>query len=546
MLKLTIGFPVYDDFDGAVFSLQSLRMFHPVEKVEFVVIDNNPTSDHGKYVKGFVEKIKGSCDIKYFEYTDVIGPANAKNKVFDHATGDVVLCMDSHVMLMPGSLHYLREFYDQNPNSMDLVQGPLVYDDLHHYSSHFDDVWRGEMWGIWGTNERAVNAHQPPFEIPAQGMGLFACRKDAWLRFNDKFKAFGGEEYYIHTKYRNAGKKVWCIPGLRWWHRFGRIGGAKFPLTREDKVRNYLIGHHELGLPVENVYKHFVQESGMPALTFKQIDDAVLAEMNVGQQLAPAEDGGTTVAPKKKCGCGSKAVGQGPIITPEQASDLMRSKEDDLSNLLKKHLVPDLNFIEIVDRRTGLHAGILARDAKKIYSCSADTPESMIGSRHTVRQSQVILLNSITDLEKAMERNETIHWGVVNKTGDISPYIHAIKAIGVKNLIVHMSEEALAEYLENDTEWTVIDSWNMFYFLTSSADVKTPVPNLLNRAITFNKAVFKRIWTGAGDAPPEQAKKRYQLCLVCPNRNNDNCGLCGCPVKEKTAWASETCPINKW
>jgi hypothetical protein len=48
--------------------------------------------------------------------------------------------------------------------------------------------------------------------IPAQGMGVFACRKNNWLGFNPKFRGFGGEEGYIHEKYRKNGKQVICLP----------------------------------------------------------------------------------------------------------------------------------------------------------------------------------------------------------------------------------------------------------------------------------------------------------------------------------------------
>ena len=153
------------------------------------------------------------------------------------------MCIDSHVLLAPGALYYLTRFYDENPGSMDLLQGPLIYEDLLGYSTHFQDIWQAEMWGVWGTDPRGENPENRPFEIPGQGLGLFACRKDAWLGFNPYFKSFGGEEMYIHEKYRIAGRKTWCLPGLRWWHRFTRPRGVNYPLTREDKVRNYLLGH---------------------------------------------------------------------------------------------------------------------------------------------------------------------------------------------------------------------------------------------------------------------------------------------------------------
>ena len=55
MKKLTIGSAVYDDFEGVYFSYQSLRLNNPELKndIEYIIIDNNPSSAEGKAVKEF-------------------------------------------------------------------------------------------------------------------------------------------------------------------------------------------------------------------------------------------------------------------------------------------------------------------------------------------------------------------------------------------------------------------------------------------------------------------------------------------------------------
>jgi hypothetical protein len=40
-------------------------------------------------------------------------------------------------------------------------------------------------------------------------------------------------------------------------HRFSRPSGVKYPLIVEDKLRNYVIGHAELGLDLAPVLRHF-------------------------------------------------------------------------------------------------------------------------------------------------------------------------------------------------------------------------------------------------------------------------------------------------
>ena len=60
------------------------------------------------------------------------------------------------------------------------------------------------MYGTWDNSGLADDPDAPPFEIPMQGMGLFACRRAAWPGFNQAFRGFGGEEWYIHEKFRRA------------------------------------------------------------------------------------------------------------------------------------------------------------------------------------------------------------------------------------------------------------------------------------------------------------------------------------------------------
>ena len=46
------------------------------------------------------------------------------------------------------------------------------------------------------------------------------------------FREFGGEEWYIHEKYRQAGAKCLCLPFLRWQHRFADPAAGR----REDRA----------------------------------------------------------------------------------------------------------------------------------------------------------------------------------------------------------------------------------------------------------------------------------------------------------------------
>jgi len=317
-MKLTVGMATYDDYDGVVFSIQALRLYHHVD--ELLVVDNNPGSLAARHLADFCQK----TGARYIPMPEPVGTSAPRNRVFTEATGDVVLCMDSHVLIQPGALQLLREWFidvsSHNDLDMALLHGPMMLDSFNGIQTHFDSVWRAEMWGIWGHAWRcrcsdharfifsmqpseyqqtyylpispkenlaacpycgnklpdlswsqhesqmlalgfepcALKDDEPAFDIPGQGLGLFACRKDAWLGFNPHFRGFGGEEMYIHEKFRKANRRVFCLPFLKWWHRFGRPSGVKYPLTRWNKVRNYVLGHNELGLPLDPVHAHFV------------------------------------------------------------------------------------------------------------------------------------------------------------------------------------------------------------------------------------------------------------------------------------------------
>jgi hypothetical protein len=253
--KITIGMATYDDYDGVYFSLQAIRLYHPeiLDDTEFLVIDNHPDGPCGQALKGLENSIP---NYRYVPKSDVSGTA-IRDCVFEEAGGEIVLCMDCHVFFVKGALKRLVEYFDAHPGSRDLVQGPLLYDDLKSLSTHFKPEWRGGMYGIWATSDAGTDPDKPPFEITMQGLGVFACRREAWPGFNPAFRGFGGEEGYIHEKFRQRGGRALCLPSLQWMHRFNRPMGIPYPNRWEDRVRNYFIGFRELGWHTEPIAEHF-------------------------------------------------------------------------------------------------------------------------------------------------------------------------------------------------------------------------------------------------------------------------------------------------
>jgi glycosyltransferase involved in cell wall biosynthesis len=258
--KLTIGMATYDDFDGVYFSVQAIRLYHSevADKIEILVVDNHPDGLCAKALKNLDTSIPS---YRYLPEQGMTGTA-VRDLIFREAVGEFVLCMDCHVMIVPGALQKLMKYLDGHQDSRDLLQGPLVNDDLTKLSTHFTPIWRKGMYGVWETDERGRESGAEPFEIPMQGLGLFCCRREAWPGFNPRFRGFGGEEGYLHQKFRKNGGRTLCLPFLRWLHRFARPLGTPYKNRWEDRIHNYMVGFQELGLEIQAIEEHFTEQLG--------------------------------------------------------------------------------------------------------------------------------------------------------------------------------------------------------------------------------------------------------------------------------------------
>lgn len=293
--KLTIGMATYDDFDGVYFTLQSLRMHHPetVDDVEYLVIDNNPDGACAEPLKYLEKKIP---NYRYIPVRERSGTA-VRDYVMAEAASEFVLNLDCHVLLVPGAVARLMDYFEANSDTNDLLQGPLVWDELNLVSTHMNPTWKRGFFGDWGLDQRGVNPDNPPFEIPMHGLGLYACRRAAWPGYNRKFRGFGGEEGYIHEKFRQAGGRTLCLPFMRWLHRFSRPLGVPYKISWDDRMRNYILGSSELGLPIDEAVHHFREILGKEA---DRIAEAVKAEISEGAISHPGGNCGVTDRAREK------------------------------------------------------------------------------------------------------------------------------------------------------------------------------------------------------------------------------------------------------
>jgi hypothetical protein len=251
--KLTIGMATYDDFDGVYFSVQAIRLYHPeiLNECEILVVDNNPGNASAQALLSLADSIP----LRYIAFDELSGNG-VKDIVFREARGEYVLCMDCHVLFPPGTLRRLLHYFEQHPDTPDLLQGPLISDDLEKYSTHFEPVWSNGALGAWACDPRGQDAAAEPFEIEMQGMGIFACRKSAWPGLNPRFNGFAIEEGYVHEKFRRVGGRCLCLPFLRWVHRFARPN-IPYRFMDHEKFRNFMIAFEELGWDFAPAQKHW-------------------------------------------------------------------------------------------------------------------------------------------------------------------------------------------------------------------------------------------------------------------------------------------------
>lgn len=289
--RLTVGMACYRDFDGVYFTLRSLQLHHPEiwDDMQVIVVDNCPefpqrpadfAGPHtpSERIRTLVARHGGV----YVPASSPQGTAFPRDLIFQIAEGDIVICVDSHVLLEPGAFSKTVAWMESNPDCNDLIQGPMLYDD-GTVCDHLRDTWGGNMWGQWGdADPRSKAGAGEPFEIQMHGLGLFGCRRGAWLGFNPHFRAFGGEEGYIHEKYRKAGRRTLCLPWLRWAHRFNETSQDVRPAR--DTIRNYVLGFSELDMDLQPIYDFFFASGRYQAWEWGDILEEV-ARIQAGESV---------------------------------------------------------------------------------------------------------------------------------------------------------------------------------------------------------------------------------------------------------------------
>ena len=264
MKKLSVVTTVVDDFAGCAFTCVNIanQLGQRVREVDFVVVDNRPGSGESRDVRKLCEhQLTGG---HYISFGPRTGTFAAKQAGLQAADTEFVLVLDSHVLLQDGAILRLLDFCrDIGSDNHDLFHGPLCNSAWKIYATHMNPLVSSQNFGRWGTyrddtQQRRVIDNCNYYQVPANGMGLFFCRRDSWPGFHPALRGFGSEEGYIHAKYRLLGRSCWNIPYLKWWHLFrDESRNIKYSLSNEDKYRNFLISWSETGLPLDIIHQAF-------------------------------------------------------------------------------------------------------------------------------------------------------------------------------------------------------------------------------------------------------------------------------------------------
>jgi glycosyltransferase involved in cell wall biosynthesis len=295
--RLSIVMPMFRRSDSVRMTILALKMMHREcwDDIEIIVCDNEPEeSAHGREVRKLLTENAGPIRSQFVAFREYQGTAVGKQKAIEAATGDAILCIDSHVIIPPGAIRRLIDWYNTHPTTMDLYQGPCIRDDLVgsdgstvFAGTHFEPRWSGRMYGVWGNDPRALG--EEPYEIGANGMGLFSCRREAWPNFDAESRGFGVEEFTLHAKVTKRGDKTILLPWLHWWHLFGHVDTAATSGTTLDIIESYIRSAIRTGVPdLGSVRDHFVNEmKDLTIVEFKQLTARVAARpLSTTQRIA--------------------------------------------------------------------------------------------------------------------------------------------------------------------------------------------------------------------------------------------------------------------
>ncbi len=618
MNALTIGMAVFDE--AQLWSTVS-RLRLDGFRGPIIVVDNNPGGALAKSTVG----ICNEWSVKYVPFGDIRGTSVPRNKVFEHATTPWVCVIDGHIQFLNGAVKRLEDYISSNIESRDLLHGILVMGGFSGHSTHMRDEWGPDkMWGRWGLawytpdgqivevlpdevdakrdatpearcwfasvtmKPSAVDVpnrpdipfkdHQPalmklgwrpvgsksgdrPFEIPAHGFGVFACRKDAWPGFPSNATGFGGEEVVTQELFRDRGDRVLCLPDVKWVHCW-RDDKTKppYPMEARARVRNFLLGirrtknaaEHEARAKLELL--PLIGERDYLAIAARpdaSIEESCPSCNNGGNEPLPA--GADSI---DKLFAHYKSVKRdlnehfdalaALASTVKSITAFTKRREWDVAFL--KGLPPDGKLVSH-NREAGSLTTFMRSLVTGYTVDKKDSPEVP-----NIDDTELLVLDTKHHADRLWQELEKFAGSVTKYIliRSTAPTAFASNAEG-GGPGLHV---AMLRFLRENPEWIVKRQVNhqWGYTLLSRDPADRPkLPSTIQQVFSFGKAAAKYL-TGADDRADEKtATIRLDTCALCPMRTEDRCSQCGCFLLEgpggmpgKAFLKGQSCPLGYW
>lgn len=603
---LAIGLPHFDDSKGLWFTLTILRNHHRkhLKQCQLIIADNSFGSPSGAAVRNHLKYVQDDFhSVKYVEVGPVIGSAVAKNAVFDNSDALVTWCLDCHIDVHEGVIDRIFEFIPEM--SDDLYCWTIVYDDRKSISTHLEDRWRREEWGTWAVPDpRGQDPNGKPFEIQAMAMGMFLCRTSAWLGFNRHSRGFDNEQWLIHDKFRNAGRKCWCVPWLRGTHYFRGEDQPRprYPIRRWDRVRNMMLGMQENGRDLAPLYQHFVSLDPREGETLSQHlirehdfgreqvagkSDEQLQQLHRSKKLSEEawkfllQDPIKHIEPPADCaGCQKKkgeakvsaAVGaMKPNGLLEKAYRIAKNTPSKVNEHLPKLKELASRCETVTEFGTGTGAvtlALLSALPRRVVTVDVIGQECVPGLHRLVTESMTdrpVEFTAFIDDDRSIDIEQTdllvidtLHNG--EQLGEelarhASQVRRWIAILGTQTWQMEGEGggagmlDAEVDFLRKNPEWSTIyhsERNNGLTVLSRDPADKPPLPPDWKRLWNFAEHGTAHLLDLARKVSPECFEERLKVCATCPRRNGVHCSACGCPLQDKATWRSSECEAGEW
>lgn len=425
-----------------------------------------------------------------------------------------------------------------------------------------DNYLRSKGWDLFGRMPGES------LEVPGQGLGFFACKTKAWPGFNPHLRGFGGEELYIHEKIRRNGGRVWCYGDLAWWHLFRDKEDRSPDTFIEDKIGNTILTHEELEWALDEAREHFVENKeagkvGVPATLWDFLKE------DPTRRQVPKEVGDNFNVRRDTPGPN--------VMSPEALFEWGQTHERDLNKhfvKMREYALKCRRITEFSKRRESTIPWVTTPGVESVvsYNLEYDLLIKMIATGRyntsaqyeryqrspfevpTIAETDLLFLSSKHDAKTIYDeltryapqvRNYIMlhstanHWAEAERTADTP----AGQSPGPG------MREGVLQFLKENQDWTVHygtqDQWGLLV-LTRLAEDKQTLPSLPEQGLNYFGSWASFVLKGGKKVSEEDYNVRLETCMLCPVRNDKQCGLCGCYVAGKAVSSTDHCPLKKW